>query len=90
MWTSERFNERFFLFIKRALPGMVLYVRANTLLELMVAADTSLLLLTPRVPNGEDPVSFLENQIAGEHRHILSSTILDVFQYHFKHFSSKI
>ena len=84
MWTSERFNERFFLFIKRTVPGMVFYVRANTLLELKVTADTCLLLLTPRVSNGDDPFSFLENHVGGKHHPIVPSPHSDLLQYQYE------
>ena len=60
VWTSGSFNERFFLFVKNARPGMVFYVRANTLVELKVTADTCLLIAKPHINNSEDPVAFLK------------------------------
>ena len=66
MWTSGSFNERFFLFVKKASPGMVFYVRANTLLELKVTADTCLMFLKPRIHNSDDPITFLKQSTAGE------------------------
>ena len=54
-WVDQRFNDRYFHFIKRGLPGLVLYVRKNSVVEMELGSDTILLFLTAHNPRNDDP-----------------------------------
>ena len=65
IWAQVEFNERYFTFIKRAFPGMVLFVRQHTHLELALAAGTTLMILTSYAPANVDAAPFLNVMISG-------------------------
>jgi len=48
-------NDRYFTFLKNAGTGTVLFVRKDTRLELLVAPNSALLVVTSREPRNADP-----------------------------------
>ena len=72
---DQRLNDRYFTFIKRGAPGLVLFVRKNAVLELELAPNTILLIVTAHSPVNEIPSTYLLSPTKGDYyQNVLNST----------------
>ena len=66
-WVDQKLNDRYFTFIKRGAPGLVLFVRKNAVLELELAPNTILLIVTAHSPVNENPSTYLLSPTKGDY-----------------------